>query len=274
MGKSAPERAVEANQTARGPVVGTGRETIMRLALMLVGVLFASLAHAQDLTGTYVTQGKNGSVVVRMAVSGARLTGTLSVTGHPTVELLGYVAGRYTSGTIVGLGEFEAEVDGDTLHYVFAQGEGPNRPAMTVTLQLRRVDPGALARPQGGTMGAPAAPASGGGDPRLVGNWVSQSMISSGSASMASEQFLRFNADGSYAQGKGRSVAGGVNWSYQGGGGGDTAQGRWRAEDEQLYTLGQGGQWQHIGRYGFTTDGQTMRITYNNGNKKLWSRSR
>jgi hypothetical protein len=246
----------------------------MRLALILVGVLFASLAHAKDLTGTYVTQGKNGPVVVRMAVSGARLTGTLSVTGHPTVELLGYVAGGYTSGTMAGLGEFEAEVDGDTLHYVFAQGEGPNRPAMTVTLQLRRVDPGAQARLQGGTMGAPSAPASGGGDPRLVGNWVSQSMISSGSASMASEQFLRFDADGSYAQGKGRSVAGGVNWSYQGGSAGEMAQGRWRAEGEQLYTLGQGGQWQHVGRYGFTTDGQTMRITYNNGNKKLWSRSR
>ena len=188
----------------------------MRLALILVGVLFASLAHAQDLTGTYVTQGKNGLVVVRMAVSGARLTGTLSVTGHPAVELLGYVAGRYTTGTIVGLGEFEAEVDGDTLHYVLAQEKGPNRPAMTATLQLRRVDPSALARLQGGTMGAPSAPASGGGDPRLVGSWASQSMISSGSASMASEQFLRFNADGAYAQGKGRSVAGGVNWSYQG----------------------------------------------------------
>ena len=246
----------------------------MRLVLTLVGVLCASFAHAQDLPGTYVTEGKNGLVVVRMAVSGTRLAGTVSVAGHPTLELVGYVAGRYTSGTIVGLGEFEAEVDGDTLHYVLAQDEGPNRPARTVTLQLRRVDPSTLARLQGGTMGFPSAPASGGGDPRLVGNWVSQSMISSGSASMASEQFLRFNADGSYAQAKGRSVAGGGNWSYQGGGGGGTTQGRWRAESEQLYTMGQGGQWQHVGRYGFSPDGQTMRITYNNGNKKLWSRSR
>ena len=49
----------------------------MRLVLILVGVLFASLAQAQELTGTYATQGKNGLVVVRMVVSGARLTGTL-----------------------------------------------------------------------------------------------------------------------------------------------------------------------------------------------------
>ncbi|HWC03047.1 MAG TPA: hypothetical protein VHF87_09755 [Methylomirabilota bacterium] len=41
-----------------------------------------------------------------------------------------------------------------------------------------------------------------------------------------------------------------------------------------LYLAGPSGQWQRVGRYGVTEDGQTMRITYDAGGRKLWSRQR
>jgi hypothetical protein len=109
-------------------------------------------------------------------------------------------------------------------------------------------------------------------DKRLIGNWVHQNLITSGNASFASEEFLSFRADGAYSYGKGRSVAGGGNWSYDGGRGSGGENGRWRASDGVLYMLDQNGQWSRIGKYGFTEDLSTMRITYDRGGKKLWSR--
>jgi hypothetical protein len=90
---------------------------------------------------------------------------------------------------------------------------------------------------------------------------------------MASEEFLVFRADGSYAYGKGRSVAGGSGWSFEGGGG-PSETGRWRAADGIFYVLQPDGQWGRVGRYGMTDDGQTMRIIYDRGGRKLWSRRR
>ena len=39
-----------------------------------------------------------------------------------------------------------------------------------------------------------------------------------------------------------------------------------------LFLAGSEGPWRRIGRYGMTEDGQTMRITYDRGGRKLWSR--
>ena len=63
-------------------------------------------------------------------------------------------------------------------------------------------------------------------------------MITSGDASMTSEERLVFRADGSYARGSGRAVAGGSGWSYDGGSGGPGEQGRWRTEDGVLFLAG------------------------------------
>jgi hypothetical protein len=98
-------------------------------------------------------------------------------------------------------------------------------------------------------------------------------MISSGDASMASEEFLVFDADGSYAYGRARTVGGGSGWSFEGGGG-PTERGRWRAENGIYYILQSDGQWRRVGKYGLTDDDQTMMITYDRGGKKLWTRRR
>lgn len=80
------------------------------------------------------------------------------------------------------------------------------------------------------------------------------------------------HADGSYFYGKGRSVAGGGNWSWDGGSSEVSERGRWRARDGVLFVLGQNRQWARVGTYGMTDDGSTMRITYDGGGRKLWSR--
>jgi hypothetical protein len=54
-------------------------------------------------------------------------------------------------------------------------------------------------------------------------------MITSGGCPMTSEERLVFRADGSYARGSGRAVAGGSSWFYDGGSGGPGEQGRWTA---------------------------------------------
>jgi hypothetical protein len=39
-----------------------------------------------------------------------------------------------------------------------------------------------------------------------------------------------------------------------------------------LFVLGQNGQWARVGTYGMNDDGSTMRITYDGGGGKSWSR--
>lgn len=255
----------------------------MRLLMLVVaGWLLVSLGHAQgppsaqappdDLTGTYALQTQLGPMVVKILVTGGRLTGSLDVPGSNTIALRGDALGRYARGTIasgVDTGEFEALIEGDTLVLRLTQRD------QAVPLRLQRVDPGIAVAPPGPAPAPgprPSAPA-GEGDPRMVGTWVGQTSIRSGDASMTSEEFLVFRADGTYAYGRGRAVAGGSNWSYESGGGA-TERGRWRTENGIYYISGQDGQWKRIGKYGLTDDGQTMMITNNQGGKKLWSRTR
>lgn len=254
----------------------------MSLVLLLAGWLLASLAHAQapappgELPGTYAVETPRGNIVVRLDVVGGRVTGTLDVTGSRPLTLSGTALGRYARGTMSAggdTGEFEALVEGDTLNMRVSQG------TESLPLTLQRVNasaaapsPGPGPPPSPPPDAGPPAPGQG-GDPRMVGTWVGQTLITSGSASMASEEFLVFRADGSYSYGKGRSVAGGSGWSYEGGGG-PTENGRWRAEDSVFYVLQPDGQWGRVGRYGMTDDGQTMRIIYDKGGRKLWSRRR
>ena len=249
----------------------------MRMLMLLAAwsLSFLPIAHAQgppaDLTGTYAVQTPRGVMVVRIEVSGGRLAGTLDVPGANTIALQGQALGPYARGTMSSgseSGEFEALVQGETLNLRLSTK------TESLPLQLQRVNPSAAASPPAPVPApSPGPPVqTGAGDPRLVGTWVGQSMISSGDASMASEQFLVFHADGSYAYGQGRAVAGGSGWSYDGGAGGATERGRWRTEDNLLYLANQQGQWKRIGRYGMTEDGQTMRITYDAGGRKLWSR--
>ena len=254
----------------------------MSRTLLLAGWLLVSSAYAQappsaELAGTYATETPRGQIVVRIQVEADRVTGTLEAPETRTIVLVGSALGRYARGTMssgIDTGEWEALLEGDALTLRLTQG------AQAVPLRLQRVDASATAPPSPSPPPSPVTPPTPGppvpgqgGDPRLVGTWAGQTLITSGDASMASEEFLVFRADGSYQYGKGRSVAGGSGWSFEGGGG-PTETGRWRAEDSVFYVLQPDGQWMRVGKYGMTDDGQTMRIIYDRGGRKLWSRRR
>jgi hypothetical protein len=239
----------------------------VRFVILLFALAFGPMAGAAGLAGTYVLDGPGGRLTIRFEVKGNALTGAMETGGRYVVDFAGTAQGTTAKGTVTskeGMGTFEASVEGDLLNVVLAQPAGPNQQAATLPLQLQResASKGAAAR----------SPGASGGDPRLVGQWVSQSVITSGTASMASEEFLAFAADGNYTFGTGRAVASGTDWSYDGGAGDATERGQWRARDGVLFLLAASGQWTRLGKYGMTDDGTTMRITYDRGGRKLWSR--
>lgn len=236
----------------------------MRLVVFLAGLLVPALVFAADLAGTYNLAGPNGGVTVKFTVEGAALTGVIEVAGQPFADLKGTVQGAAARGTAIskdGNGGFEASVEGDVLNLVLTQEAGPERRAGRLPLQLTRL----------GAIASPTLDAATGGDHRVVGNWAAQTLVTSGDASLASEEYLAFRADGSFLYGRGRSTAGGSDWSWETGNG-EAQTGQWRTSDGMLFARPAAGQWLRVGKYGLTEDGRTMRMTTEQGEQKLWTR--
>lgn len=230
--------------------------------LLSCACCFLGSAHAAGLGGTYVAENQQVRIVATLDEKGTRLTGTIQFGGQVRINLVGVVTGQRSRGSATskdGAGEFEAEVSGNTLSITISQKDGPNQKAARLPLVLQRA----------GTLEAKGS----GGDPRLVGHWSYQNLIVSGNASFASEEHLMFNADGSYAYGKGPTAAGATDWSFDDGKGGDREHGLWRAQNGVLFVQGSDAQWNRVGTYGMTDDGKAMRITYDGGGKKVWSRA-
>lgn len=243
--------------------VFSGHKTAASVLFACACCIWGPSTLAAGLGGTYVAENQQVRVVARLYEKGARLTGTIEFGGHARINLAGVVTDNTARGSATskdGAGEFEAAVNGDTLSVTISQKDGPNQKAARLPLLFQRA-------------GTPDAKGSG-GDPRLVGHWSYQNLIVSGNASFASEEHLVFKADGSYVYGKGATAAGAGDWSFDGGKGGDREHGLWRARNGVLFVQGDDAQWIRIGAYGMTGDGKAMRITYDGGGKKLWTRQR
>ena len=222
---------------------------------------WSAFAQAAGFTGTYVIDDAQARIVVRLEEQGARLTGTIEFGGRTCINLAGPIRDNTARGSATskdGAGEFDAQVDGGTLSIIVSQQDGPNQKAVRLPLLFQRA--GAT------VMGHDTV------DPRLVGHWSYQNLIVSGNASFASEEHLIFRADGSYVYGKGATAAGASDWSFDGGRGGDREHGLCRAQDGVLLVQGRDGQWLRIGTYGMTGNAGALRITYDGGGRKLWSR--
>ena len=248
---------------------------------VLLCCLVAGMAHAAGLAGTYENDELGVTMTLRLSVQGSVVTGSLEGRGQVAATLEGRVRGDGALGRAVsggGEGSFEVRARPDGVRLVLSQPEGPAQQAGSVTLEFRRA--GGSGAPSGaGAAGAPSAvspapagPDSAGGDGRLVGEWRWQEVIVSGDASMAMEEVLVFRADGEVIHARGRSTAGGGDWSWDGGAGGPAQRGRWRTSDGVLYVAEAGGRWTRLGRYGMTEDGRTLRIISDQGARRLWSR--
>lgn len=230
-----------------------------RIALLLL-FLNGSLAHAAGFDGMYSGPVAGQNAVANFQASGERLVGSLDVGNQTRINLAGRIRDNKASGTANsrdGTGSFEAVVEGDTLILTLSQPDGPKQKAFRLAMQLQRVIAGETGKAAG--------------DPRLLGHWSHQNLIVSGNASFASEEHLLFRADGSYVYAKGATAGGASDWSFESSGG-EREDGLWRARDGVLFVLGKSGQWARVGTYGMTEDGRTMRVSYDGGGRKLWTR--
>jgi hypothetical protein len=235
----------------------------MHVARASVVLLLAitGTASAAGFDGMYAGDVAGQNAIANLQASGERIVGSLDVGTQTRINLAGRIRGSQANGTANsrdGTGSFEAQVEGDTLVLTLAQPDGPKQKAFRLTVRMQRVVSGETGKAAG--------------DTRVVGHWSHQNLIVSGNASFASEEHLLFRADGTYVYAKGATAAGAGDWSFDGGSGGEREDGLWRARDGMLFVLGKSGQWTRVGSYGLTEDGRTMRIAYEGGGRKLWSR--
>ncbi|HKY90402.1 MAG TPA: lipocalin family protein [Nevskiaceae bacterium] len=241
------------------------------------GLLLSLHAQASSLAGTYLLQSDRGTVVARLQVQASMLTGTLELPGGASIGLAGTAEGGEGRGLAMsgdGMGGFEAAVRGDELQLSIAETDASGN-TRTYPLVLRRAGATVVAAahtPRDASPRPSPSPrgGSGGGDGRLVGTWIHQTNIVSGSASFTSEKYFAFRPDGTYSYGNGDSAGGGSDWSYDGGSGEETEAGAWRTEGDQLDYKPNGGAWQRLGRYTFHNG--SLVIYYAKGGRWIWGR--
>lgn len=121
-----------------------------------------------------------------------------------------------------------------------------------------------------GLSGGQAAGAGAAGDPRLVGSYSRQEMISTPNGVIATQIFLEIRSNGTFSEAMGETLGGGMEWSGQlGGGGVQTAE--WTAQNGVFLVRPPGtGQWVPLARY-VLEPGRLM-FVYDDGSRHLWYR--
>lgn len=209
------------------------------------------------LGGTYVANGEQYTLVGR--IDGSTATGTVT---DPYAVQAPFEARLHAAGLVITVRIRDATGVEVPLSLNFERPE-------VAAKRRASAGPGLLA----GGGGAAASAGAGGaaaGDARLVGAWRATEAGRSGDFTWASDSFIRFAADGSCADGGGRTYAGGATGSVGTGGGGVTVC-QWRAQNRVLY-LQTGGGWQQVASYAVHEDGSLMMWTYADGSKRIWER--
>jgi hypothetical protein len=231
---------------------------------------FGSPAFAAAMTGTYRFDSPQGAITATIEVRGGRLTGSIDFFGKSNATLDGSVHSEsIASGSISfqqGSGAFSAALHDDTLELTLFQAGGP-KPAATPALTLRRTVPSAKSPDV-----VPEAKIEI-GDKRLIGSWVYRDEFVSEEDAVTRNEYLELHADGTYVLGKSGVVPEGAAEPTRAGKARKPEEGHWRAEDGALYFRTKVvAEWFPIGRYAIKADGRSMRISYERGNRKLWTR--
>lgn len=254
------------------PLSQRQRGFVRGLAALVVAasgfVAFASPAFSAAMSGTYRFDSPRGPITATIEVRGSRLTGSIDFFGQSSATLEGSVQSESSaSGALSfgrGSGAFAATLYDDTLALTLFQAGGP-KPA-TPPMVLRRIVPA-----EKGPAVEEAAIAI--IDQRLIGSWVYHDEFFSEEGSAARNEYLEFHADGTCLLDNGEEVTEGDGESARPGKAPKPRSGRWRTEDGVLYTRNNGSaDWVRIGRYAFRDQGRSMRISYERGNRKLWTR--
>ena len=216
------------------------------------------LALGRFLGGTFVSNGEQYSIGGR--IDGGRATG--SVTG-PDYQSFPFEANASATGIAFT---------------VTVRNENGVPTPVTLTFErpeafaARRAAAEAKAAKAGGSgAAAGGGGGGGGGDPRMVGAWRATEAGRSGDFTWASDNFIRFAADGSCADGGGRTYAGSGSVSGGTDAGAITAC-QWSVRDRVLYMRSGGGGWQQVAKYAVHENGNIMMWTYGDGSKRIWER--
>lgn len=210
------------------------------------------LALGSFLGGTFVSNGEQYSIVGR--IDGSSATGTVTDPNYQPLpfEALANEAGIAFTVNVINENGVPTPV---TLTF--------QRPEVAAA---RRAAEEARAAQSGASGGV-----RGGGDARLVGAWRATEAGRSGEFTWASDSFIRFTADGSCADGGGRTYAGSGSVSGGTGAGAMTAC-QWSVRDRVLYMRSGGGGWQQVAKYAVHENGDVMMWTYGDGSKRIWER--
>jgi hypothetical protein len=106
-------------------------------------------------------------------------------------------------------------------------------------------------------------------DPRLVGRWRHTYARGGGGFSVAVDDWLVLNEDGTVSTDS--AMAGGTeDASFSGRRSGPKPAGRWKTENKVLYVAPEGGEFRPLAKY--AVDRENMLLTYANGNKTIYDR--
>ncbi|MEO8004294.1 MAG: hypothetical protein ABI771_05275 [Betaproteobacteria bacterium] len=221
------------------------------------------------MTGTYRLDSPRGAITATIEVRGTQLTGSIDFFGKSSATLAGILQDEsIASGSISaehGNGAFAATLHDDTLELTLLQGGGA-RVGAAPPLILRRIAPAA-------TREATTPAAIEIGDKRLIGSWAYRDEFFSEEDSVVRNEYLELHADGTFVLGNSAAMAEAGGESSRAGKARQPESGHWHADDGALYFRNKGGaDWIRIGRYSLKDKDRSMRISYERGNRKLWTR--
>lgn len=123
--------------------------------------------------------------------------------------------------------------------------------------------------PTPGPQSAPETPATD-RDPRLVGLWARQEMMSGSQGSIVTQIFLQISPDGAFVEQMGGTLGGGSDWSMQIGDSGAGERGEWRTAGGVLMLRLPESGWVPLARYVFEPD--RLLLIYGDQSQHLWFR--
>lgn len=261
----------------------------MRFIVMLLGLALtftarlataatdAALAQTAEFSGTYQGIMANLPTALVLEQQGSALTGTMQPQNESPYTISGTVSGRMARGEMVYTRNgatfgFEARLNDSGLTWTTTLFGVPLPQTAT---DFQREGELAETKPHPSVPGGDRSrePADWARDQRLVGSWSYSESYTSGDFSVASEQFVAFEADGTYSLSRGGLAGGGSAGSFDTGSGGEISSGQWRTQDQILYIMEAGTtRWEPYGRYGLTDDQTTLMVTFPDGEKKIWER--
>lgn len=252
--------------------------TLFLTALGLIGV--SESLRAEGVGGVYTLPSPSGALTLTLQeAAGGAVGGTLvgydgttyRVEGVQSVDEDGESSVDGTLSHPQGQGRFTLTIDEDddvmvTIVPLDAFGN-PDHASTVVYAAIRGAGQGAPSSP---APSSPAQQADGDHDPRLVGVWAYQDIMSGQGITVASQLVMQFHPDGTLVQGDGRTMASGAWFGMDSSQGGAVEQGQWRTDGGILYAAMAGSPWVALAQY--QVSGTSLLLVYGDGSRQLWHR--